>query len=433
MRRAATLESTHRRRAWLATRTATVAALGCMLAGCGAGGPDASTKAAADPTASTTATSGACSHAVLATLDGVAKRIYNEAAGGRVMAQAMQRLQHSGALLGAVERADPRATRRVLRGLIESQIVRVRVTRGARVLADIGKRNAIAPTSAPLRNARGREVGKVVISVEGANGFAQTVAGFIGARVLVLSGSRRVADTRPGGPAVSALPMQGPVSYRGAGYQAGSFTASAFPSGPLRVELLLPNAALGSCGATEAETAALTIGRVGMRIYAGEQGGPRVNAIVRHVERSRAFRNAVLSDSPAATRAAIVGFFRTHLHVVRVRAMLGAHLVTDLGGPFVLAPVPGVIRDRRGRVRGRFLLAVQDDMGYMLLAHRFTGAEVLMRVGSRQVMGTLDPGPEAIPDHGPVSYGGVDYQAFSFVGQAFPSGQLRISLLVPTG
>ena len=35
-------------------------------------------------------------------------------------------------------------------------------------------------------------------------------------------------------------------------------------------------------------------------------------------------------------------------------------------------------------------MAIQDDAGYLKLAHLFTGAEVLMRTGGRQVMGTLD-------------------------------------------
>jgi hypothetical protein len=250
---------------------------------------------------------------------------------------------------------------------------------------------------------------------------------------VLLAGSHRVADTMTASPPLASLPIRGSLTYRGVSYRASSFSARAFPTGPLRVELLLPTSALTLCGATPAETAADTIGQVGMRIYAGEQGGARVSAIVHHVERSRAFRTAVLRNDPVATRAAIVAFFRTHLHVVRVRATLGSHLVTDLGGPFVLAPVAGVVRDARGRIRGHFQLAVQDDMGYMLLANRFTGAQVLMRVGARQVMGTLNPGPESIPDRGAVSYAGVDYEAFSFLGRAFPSGQLRISLLVPAG
>jgi hypothetical protein len=48
------------------------------------------------------------------------------------------------------------------------------------------------------------------------------------------------------------------------------------------------------------------------------------------------------------------------------------------------------------------------------------------------VMGTLRPGPASIPDRGRVVYRGTTYQAYSFVGEAFPSGPLRISLLYPT-
>ena len=83
-----------------------------------------------------------------------------------------------------------------------------------------------------------------------------------------------------------------------------------------------------------------------------------------------------------------------------------------------------------GKVVGHFSFAIQDDAGYMKLAHRFTGADVLMRTGAKQVMGTLDPGPASVPDRGTVSYRGSDYQAYSFIGEAFPSGPLRISLLV---
>jgi hypothetical protein len=47
------------------------------------------------------------------------------------------------------------------------------------------------------------------------------------------------------------------------------------------------------------------------------------------------------------------------------------------------------------------------------------------------VAGTLSPAPASIPAHGPVRYRSTAYQAFSFNAQAFPSGPLRISLLVP--
>jgi hypothetical protein len=90
--------------------------------------------------------------------------------------------------------------------------------------------------------------------------------------------------------------------------------------------------------------------------------------------------------------------------------------------------VAGTLR-KGGRVVGNFLTAIQDDAGYMKLARLFTGADVLMRVGGKQVMGTLSPGPARVPDRGAVSYRGRDYEAYSFTATAFPSGPLRISLL----
>ena len=52
-----------------------------------------------------------------------------------------------------------------------------------------------------------------------------------------------------------------------------------------------------------------------------------------------------------------------------------------------------------------------------------------MRIGSKQVMGTLDPGPAQVPDRGTVGYRGHTYRRYSFTAKAFPSGPLRISLL----
>ncbi len=52
-----------------------------------------------------------------------------------------------------------------------------------------------------------------------------------------------------------------------------------------------------------------------------------------------------------------------------------------------------------------------------------------MREGTRQVMGTLSPGPATVPDRGRVVYRGVPYEVYSFDAQAFPTGTLRVSLL----
>jgi hypothetical protein len=66
---------------------------------------------------------------------------------------------------------------------------------------------------------------------------------------------------------------------------------------------------------------------------------------------------------------------------------------------------------------GRFMLSVQDDTGYIKLMHRFTGADVVLRLNGRIV-----PGSQLAP---------ARKHAYRFTAPAFPSGRLQVSLLVP--
>jgi hypothetical protein len=71
-------------------------------------------------------------------------------------------------------------------------------------------------------------------------------------------------------------------------------------------------------------------------------------------------------------------------------------------------------------------------MGFMLLAHAFTGPGV-MREGGRQVMGASVPGrPRSLTAAG-WSTAAHAYRVYSFDAEAFPTGPLRISLLFATG
>jgi hypothetical protein len=47
-------------------------------------------------------------------------------------------------------------------------------------------------------------------------------------------------------------------------------------------------------------------------------------------------------------------------------------------------------------------------------------------------MGNINPGPAAIPERGLVQYAGVSYYAYTFNATAFPSGLLRVSVLIPS-
>jgi hypothetical protein len=371
-----------------------------------------------------------CAQIVAGTLGETGRRIYEEAHSGSIVAQAVQRVRGSTALAAAASAGDKTAAETTLRALLAGQIVRAEVLKDGKVLASVGGGNAIAP----VRGSIGESGASFLLSTQAAQSYVDVTQQVSGAEVLLYRAGRRLAGTIAGPPPASVR-RDGPLSYAGHRYQAISLAGAAYPSGPLRIVLLVPVRSI-SCPGSSTEAVVETLGHVGERIYHEEAGSPYVRATLRHIEGDEAFRQAVAARDTKAIRAAIVGLFGAHIHVVRVRAYAvepsGAQrLLYDLGGPYVLAPVRGVVRSD-GKLVGRFSFAIQDDAGYLRLARLFTGADVLMRVGprgERQAIGTLDPGPTGVPDRGLVSYRGKRYQAYSFLGEAFPSGPLRISLL----
>jgi hypothetical protein len=415
-------------------------ALACACGGCGSGG---SSRAQAGggititDTAAVAPVKTECATAALQALERVGYSVYEESASGRIVAEAVYRLGSSQALAEAVAQGDAAAARRVLRSLLLNQIVSVRVTRAGKTLTQIERGSVgIAPVSGRLL-LDGQPVGAFTVSVQGANGYAQTTSGLTATRVLVRSGRRVLRSTLQ--PAPGALRRdQRELSYGGVSYRVDTFAGRAFPDRPLSISLLVPSASIAAIcepGAAApvdpAQARADTLGLVAERVYYAEHAGSKAELIRRYIERSRPFREAVLAGNAKATRAAIIGFFRSHLHIVRVRVTRAGRLLIDVGGPHVLGPIAGVIRNARGQVAAHFLFGIQDDLGFTILARAFTGAQTLMREGTRQVMGTLTPGPAKLPDRGRVVYRGKTYRAYSFDAEAFPSGALRISLLYP--
>jgi hypothetical protein len=186
------------------------------------------------------------------------------------------------------------------------------------------------------------------------------------------------------------------------------------------------------CGAAAAETLARSAGTVATRIYAGELSGSETRSDQRQVEQFGPLLSALSNGERAAVSSAVSSLVFSHTHVVRLRVTQGARVVADIGGPYILAPVGGTLR-LHGKTVGHYVLSVQDDLGYVKLVSRFIGAPLVMRAGARPVPveGLLTPGPAKIPGHGPVSYRHTSYEAFSFDAASFPSGPLRISLLLP--
>lgn len=189
------------------------------------------------------------------------------------------------------------------------------------------------------------------------------------------------------------------------------------------VHLLVPCA--GSADATLADT----LGGVGERIYGSELARHGSAAVaIRSVTSSSALVHAVAAGDPVAARAAVTRIVFNHLHIVRLRVVHDGRVLSDVGGPFVLAPISGALR-LGGRLVGRYTLSIQDDVGYVKLASRLAGLQVVIRSGERQVMSSLNPAPGSIPRQGTLTFDGVTYATHTIDAVAFPSGPLQIYLL----
>ncbi|HUA75278.1 MAG TPA: hypothetical protein VL988_11020 [Solirubrobacteraceae bacterium] len=185
------------------------------------------------------------------------------------------------------------------------------------------------------------------------------------------------------------------------------------------------------CGPRAPEVLATTAGTVAERIYAAEVHSSETDSDKRQIEGYAPLLSAMQSGDHEAIKTAVHHLVYSHTHIVRLRVSRGSELLYDEGGPYILAPIEGRLR-LHGKEVGHFVFSVQDDLGYVKLVSRFIGAPLILRTDTGQVPveGLLSPGPDTVPDHGPVSYRGQEYEAYSFKAAAYPSGRLRVSLLL---
>jgi hypothetical protein len=236
------------------------------------------------------------------------------------------------------------------------------------------------------------------------------------------------------------LPAEGALTHGGRRYQYTSFGGTQYPAGHLRVYLLKPLSATASlCGATPEDTVVNTLSRIANLIYAGEGGGRTVPQ-VRRVQQDQALLQAVAAHDAPGAKAAIEALLTEH--IVRLRVSTGAGLLSDVGGPFVLAPVTAPLR-LGDRTIGRLVLSIQDDEGYLRLTRRLAGLRVLMYMDSTHpdpaspgnraqlVKNSLGPSPGSVPASGSYEYRGQRFRVFTVNARAFPDGRLTIRVLVP--
>jgi hypothetical protein len=372
-----------------------------------------------------------CPATVMSTLRSVLLRVYGEGIESERVLSARRMIERSQALRGAVERGDAPAARLALEALLATgHVTDVQIVKGGKAFVALGG-PALAPLHGTLTDAHGHELARYVASVWADGGFAAEADGIAAGTVALRAGPKSIGGTiaLPEGP----LAPTGRLTRNGTVFQYTSFPAQTYPSGTATVYLLKPlDTVQALCGASGEDTVVNTLTRVANLIYEGELGS-RTHVQISRVQRDGALLSAVAQNDPLAIEAAIKALLNHH--VVRLRVSARGRLLSDVGGPFVLAPVTAPLR-LHGRRIGSFVLSIQDDEGYLRLAKRLAGLKVLMYMephpGTPQlVKNSLGPNPGQVPTKGRYSYKGQSFRVLTIEAEAFPSGPLHIRVLVP--
>ncbi len=401
-------------------------------------GGGSSDRANADPDPVPSGASNTCGPAVLAALSQVAQHVYDEGVSSERTEIATRAITGSSALREAVESGHSAAARSAAQALLASgHLTNLTVLRGTQIIAQVGSAGALAPVRGSILSKAHAAIGSFVTSVWADGGFVSELKGVVEGEVAL----RQAGHSIGGSFALPAgeLPSAGTLTEHGVAFQYASFAATVYPSGSLRVYILRTvHSTAAFCGQTPQDALVKTLGRVASLIYAGE-GGAHALEQVHRVQHDPALLRAVAERNPAATRKAVVQLVFDHTHIVRLRvSATGGQLLSDVGGPYVLAPVGGALRLHGKRI-GNLVLSIQDDEGYLRLAKRLVGVDVLMYMNPTSthpelVKNSLGPGVggfSSVPASGLYSYRGLTFHVFTLKARSFPSGALRISVLIP--
>lgn len=210
---------------------------------------------------------GSASASVIAGVDAsAAQAIYAGELHGTEVKKDIARITGSRALLSALASNSEPAVYAAVHAIVYAprwHIVRLRVARAGRVLADVGGPYIIAPVTGKLRW-KGRVVGTYLTSVQDDAGFVKLVGRFIGVPVdLYTNGSFLMGTLHP---APSSVSTGSSLEVRRVKYQAYVFSARAFLSDTLRVALLVQKPAGNVPGKSCASVRVAAWGRIATRV-----------------------------------------------------------------------------------------------------------------------------------------------------------------------
>jgi hypothetical protein len=193
------------------------------------------------PSAPTPVPCGAASTSTIASVDAaVAQGIYAGELHSSEVSADMAHVTGSRVLLGALAANDQMATYAAVHAIVYTphwHIVRLRVERAGQLIADVGGPDVIAPVAGELRW-KGKTIGRYVMSVQDDAGYVKLVSRFIGVPLDLYRSGAFVMGTLL--PAPSTVDADASIYADGSSFWIQLLSASAFPSGPLRVALFVP-------------------------------------------------------------------------------------------------------------------------------------------------------------------------------------------------
>jgi len=196
--------------------------------------------ASSAPSSDPSSSCGRKSASTIAAVDATAAQaIYAGELRGSEVSADIAHITGSQALLSALARNDRAAVYAAVHAIVYTprwHIVRLRVARAGRVIADVGGPDVIAPVSGTL-SSRGRTVGSYAMSVQDDAGYVKLVSRFIGVPIDLYRNGAFLMGTLE--PAPAKVTTGSSLALAGNTYT-DVLSTRAFPTGTLRVALLVP-------------------------------------------------------------------------------------------------------------------------------------------------------------------------------------------------
>ncbi len=188
-----------------------------------------------------------------------------------------------------------------------------------------------------------------------------------------------------------------------------------------------------ACGAATTSTLEAIDAMVANNIDRGELGGAETQSDLGRIVSDPDLLAAVAADNIPETVRAVARIVYHHFwHIVRLRVLdASGNLLADVGGPYVIAPVVGVLRSASGSQIGSFVMSVQDDVGFTKLERRALDDPIGIYVAGALVAHSGAAFPRRQPSVSALRLGGVHYTAETLSFGAFPSGTLEAVIAVP--